>query len=523
MTYDTAHPLTLKQNHGFTLGFRILQIVAYVCFLWLWATVLEYTPRAIDTAILLFSAPPALLMFWRKPEYGLIALMFFGSGFIPPALVDVRLSQLGGFELRDLLLFTMLGISGIKSLLYKEFRIAWWPVGGLLLAFLMMVFFSLIHALFLEGVPGNWAFSDARILFFYLTFFITTWCITSKDTLLTLVIGCFVIADITAAIVLVQQQLGAYNFVLSSMSDGSWQIAEQAGSVRVVPPGIVFMYFMLLISIGLSFFWKLSCLSKSFLFLHTAFLGLGLIFTFTRSAWVATAIALLMLALVSFPDYKPYFFHSLIVIVASIFFVVGAFGLIRDRLSLDNVTFLGIFDRFVSIFTVEDTLETNSLQWRYFEIQEASKAIEESPLIGMGLGNSYRNLTAFQGEARGLWTDGDLSYVRIDRFTRYVHSSYFAIAVKMGIPALILLMGFFFSAIVKSISLHHALPNSLAKGVALPISAGMVGLLQWSFLHAHLILASSTLVIGLMIGLLATVHHIYIHQPQHPVVRRILD
>jgi O-antigen ligase len=505
-----------KQAQYIGLISTTLRIIAWICALWLWASVLEATPDAIDMGIIALTIVPAIYLFWKQPEYGIIALMFYTSGFIAPSFVDVRLPVIGGgLEMRDILLILMFVLTFFKRLSHKQITIPWWPVGGILLAFMLMMFFSLIYALFYESVPSNWALSDARILFFYSMFFITAWSITSKQSLYILVIASFVIADITATIVLIQQYLGPYNYLLNAMNDSSWQIWEVAGSTRVVPPGIVYMYFMMLISLGLTIFWHVDLKKTLFWIFHTCFLSIGLIFTFTRSAWVASAIAIALLVIFTYPSYKHYFLRILVLIGAVAAVIFALYSLVFPNLSLENKAALGVFDRFVTIFTVEDTLETNSLQWRYFEIQEANKAILEAPLTGVGLGNSYRNINAFQREAQGAWTDELIYAERIDRFTRYVHSSYFAIAVKMGIPALLVLLSFYSAAILKSFALHQILPDSLAKGLALTIATGLIGLLQWSFLHAQLFLTSSTAVIGLMIGILASIHYLYVSYPQN--------
>jgi hypothetical protein len=492
----------------------IVKIVAWIGLLWGWATLLEYAPDALDIAILLVSAVPAIIFFWKKPAYGIISLMFFTSGFLAPDIVDIRLPLVGGFELRDILMMVMLLLSIFRRLSMRHVPIPWWPVGGLLLAFMLMMVFSAVYAIGFEGGAKNWALSDARILLFYAVFFITAWNITNKESLYILVIGSFVIADMMAAIVLIQQKLGPYNYLLISMEDPSWQIWEQVGSTRVVPPGIIYMYFMMLISLGLTIYWNIDFQKTLLWIFHTVFLGAGLIFTFTRSAWVATGIAILLMIILMYPTYKPVLGRVAVIVGATALFLIGSLGLIYDNYAVDNPAVKAIFERFTSIFTVEDTLETNSLQWRMFENQEATKAILEHPLTGVGLGNSYRDLTVFQGEAQGQWTDGDISYKRIDRFTRYVHSSYYALTVKMGIPALLIFLAFCFASIFKSIRLYYRLPNGLAKGVSLAIGTGMVGLMQWSFLHAHLILAASTAVIGLMIGMLAAVHYLYVIEPQ---------
>lgn len=516
MAYPLSFQTTRPTRRGYRLGIvgTIAKIVAWIAVLWGWATVLEYSPDVVDIIILLISAVPATIFFWKKPAYGIIALMFFASGFLAPDIVDIRLPVVGGFELRDIILLVLFILSLFKRLTRRHLTIPWWPVGGLLLAFLLTMFYSFIYAMFFEGTPRNWILSDTRILMFYGLFFITAWNITNKQSLYILVIGSFVIADITAGIVVIQQHLGAHNLLLPSMEDPSWQVWESVGSTRVVPPGIIFMYFMMLVSLALTVYWNVDRQKTLLWIVHTVFLSIGLIFTFTRSAWVATGIAVILMVILMFPTYKPHLGRVIVLTVATALLLVGGLGLIYDSIAVKNEAVKAIYDRFTSIFTIEDTIESNSIQWRLFENQEATKAIREHPLMGVGLGGSYRPITVFQGEAEGLWTDGDISYKRIDRFTRYVHSSYFHIAVKMGIPALIILLTFYIATIVKSISLYRQLPNGLAKGVALAVGVGMVGLLQWSLAHAHLILASSTAVIGLMVGILAAVHQLYITEPQ---------
>lgn len=490
-----------------------LTTIIWVLGLWQWGNLLKATSDSVDLIILALTFGPALILFWSKPEYGVIAFMFFASGFLAPNFVDIRLPIGGGLEMRDLLLLALFGLMFFQRLSRKNLTIPWWPVGGLLVFFLAMVFFSAWYALRVERVAANWVLSDVRILLFYLTFFITAWAIASRQALYTAVIGCFVVADITAAIVIIQQYLGPHRLLLESMSDTSWQIWAQQGATRVVPPGIVFVYFMMLMSVGLIAIYRTS--TRQFLFwtAHSVFLGVSLLLTFTRSSWVASGIALLLMTISLYPIYRLYLPRMLVFGMATLLFLGGTLGyfLQGDEIKIPVVS--GLVSRFSSIFEPGDTLETNSLQWRLFELQEASKAIRQSPFIGVGLGNSYRNLTVFQGEAQGLWTDGDISSRRIDRFTRYAHSSYLAITVKMGIPAMLMFLAFCGLSIFKSWRLYRVLPNGMAKGIVLPVAAGMVGLLQWSTFHAQLILAGSTPVIGFVIGLLAAIDHI---QAQHP-------
>src|SRR5688572_26201515 len=110
----------IKQVEGSTLLVVIAKVVVWICALWVCATILERTSALIDMGILIVSAPPALYLFWRKPEYGLMALLVFGSGFLAPNFVDIRLPVLGGFEARDILLMSLFMMSLVKALLHRE-------------------------------------------------------------------------------------------------------------------------------------------------------------------------------------------------------------------------------------------------------------------------------------------------------------------------------------------------------------------------------------------------------------------
>ena len=479
--------------------------IAWVLLVWWLGNLLFESSESMDLVILGIAAVPMLFIFWFRPEYGLIALMFFSSGFLAPNFVDIRLPIGGGLEMPEMLLFSLFGTLFVQRLIRKQLTIPWWPIGGFLLIFLGFAVFSAFNALAFENVPSNWALSDLRILFFYLTFFIAAWAIQSERSLYTVIFGAFVIADITAGIIIIQQFLGANNLLLESMTDGSWAVYNEGGFVRILPPGIVFLYLMFLISFGYMVFAKKSASMLLFAIAQCGFLGLALLFTFTRSAWAATGIALILVLLILLPYYRSYYKHFLFFGAAGALFLFGGLGLVLDNRSVDIPLVESFVERFTSIFTVGETFESNSLIWRRFEFEQGVKSIRENPLVGVGLGNTYRSLTTLQGEAQGSWVDGDLSARRIDRFARYSHSSYLAIMIKMGIPALFFLLWFCFGVITHGIAMYYELEPGLAKGLALVIGPALLGLMQWSIFHAQLFLLGSTPVVGLMAGILAAI------------------
>ena len=456
---------------------------------------------------------PLFLLAWFRPEFGLLALIFLTSSFVPADIVDVRLPIGGGLDLRDLTLLGMLGLLGFQGLTRKALPVPWWPIGMLLLAFLGLAVFSAVYALFFQGVEPNWALNDLRILMYYAVFFVTSWVITQRRQLAIVLAGLFLIADLTAGIVILQQFLGTGNRLLAAMSGTHWHLWQQDaasggfGLVRVVPPGHVLMYFMMVIAFGLMVFTRQNPRLRAILALQFVYLNVGLLLTYTRAQWVAAAIALGLIFIVLLPTYKAQFARYLVVGIPVLLLAYTLFGTELQE-SIENVPVANaLAERALSIFTPGKTLETFSLQWRLFETEEALRSISEHPLLGVALGNSYRDVTLLRGEASGRF-QGGLARGVFSRFTRFIHSSYLSITVKMGLPALIGFLWFCVASIVKGWQLYRNLSESQLKGLVLAVVAGFIGLLQWSLLHQRLMETESTSVVGLMVGLIASVQYI---------------
>jgi len=161
----------------------------------------------------------------------------------------------------------------------------------------------------------------------------------------------------------------------------------------------------------------------------------------------------------------------------------------------------------MTILSVDSTLESKSLQWREFENRSAMDSIIKNPIFGVGLGGRYRELTTLQGEATGSYTRGSLEAGEISRFTRYVHNSYLSITVKMGIPGLLVLIWFFIGFLIYAWKFYKNMQKSEFKGITLAIIVSFVGMLFWSYFHAHLIKVEATPVFGLMVGVVVVVNN----------------
>jgi O-antigen ligase len=494
-------PVTAPGTH------RVLATVLGVLGLGVLAAALYLAPQPATLGLVLLGLGlPITILLWHRPEFGLLVLVFLASSFVPANIVDVRLPIGGGLDLRDLVLISMFGLVFLRELTHETLKVPWWPVGGVLLLFLIMAVFSAFYALVVEHVELNWALGDLRILSLYITFYITLWSIKRPEQLKTLLVGLFIIANLTTVIIYLQQFLGADNPLLKAMMMGrDWRVYQQAGAVRVVPAGQVLMHFMWLISLGVLVLGRPNRWLKVFYVMQLLFLGGGHLLTYMRAQWVALIIGLGLVFIVLVPTYKQRLDKAVAIACCIVLLFVGviAGGSLSEVSATPFVA--GITQRFGSLLTPTDTSGTQSLQWRSFEIEQALKAIRKQPLTGVGLGNRYRALSSYSSEASGSLTQGSIAVGQVSRFTRYVHNSYISIAVKMGIPGLIVFLWFCAAVLVKGFQMYRDMPDSDYKGMVLGILVGFAGLLVWCYFHAHLIKAESTATIGIMAALVGSI------------------
>ena len=467
---------------------------------------------------------PLFLALWRRPEFGLLAIIFLMSSLVPSDAVDLRLAVGGGLELRDLLLILMLGLLILRGLVHRSLPIPWWPVGTPLLVFLGLAVLSTLYALGYRHVASNWVLGDLRILLFYAVFFVTAWAVTSRRQLTTVLVGSFILADLIAGVIILQQFLGPNHPLLAAMSGSNWQLyeVEQTGGaggfqlVRIMPPGVVLVYFMMILAFCLMVLTRRGFSMSIVLAAQLVYLNIGLLLTYTRALWLAAAIAVGLALVFLFPTHKAelarYFAIGVLLLLLLFGLLLALPGITPEPAITDSTVAASFIERGRTILAPQKALESNSLQWRVFETELGMQSVAEHPWLGVGLGNSYRPITPLQGEAIGWMTNGNLAAGVISRFTRFIHNSYLSIAVKMGLPALACFLWFFASLIINSGRLYLALSEGQLKGIALAVSAGCTGLVLWSFFHQHFVQAESTAIIGLMAGLAGSLHQNFLGQ-----------
>ncbi len=442
---------------------------------------------------------PALWLLWLRPELGLLGFLFLTSGFIAPDAVELRL-PVGGLETRDLLLLAMLAITAIRSYLEgRRLELPWWRVSGPLLVLLAVGLYSALYALAYQGVAPNWALGELRAVVYYATFFVVVWAVKTRRQLRTVLFGLFLLADLTAGVIILQQFLGVDNRLLAAMTGGDWEVWQVEGlsggfgAVRVLPAGHALTYAVSIVAFALLLMGRQAALVRAALAAQFVYLNFGLLLTYTRAQWLASMVALaLVVWFVSRSDKarlaRYVMAAGLTVPLAYALFSTGGVA------TVDDEPFLTAFAaRALTLVAPTETLGTDSLRWRAFETEKALTAIAEQPFLGVGLGNAYRDATLLRGEARSGGT----------RLTRYVHNSYLYVTVKMGLLGLLALLWFSGAFVVSGWRAFAALAAGTGKALMLAVLASFVGLLVWSFTHAQLLSAEGTAVVGLLAGLAA--------------------
>lgn len=500
-------PATTRRMYwalGITLG---------VLGLGLLATSLYLAPQPATLGLVLLGLGlPIMLLLWQRPEFGLLAIIFLTSSLVPSDAVDLRLPIGGGLDLRDLVLIGMMGLLILRGLSHNTLSVPWWRVSAPLFAFLGCALFSTLYALFYQKVESNWVLSDLRSLIFYCVFFVTAWAVTDRRQLAIVLVGLFIVSDILSGVLILQQFIGTDHPLLAAMSYTNWQIDVEPssgsggfGTVRIMPPGIALVYFAMVIAFCLMVFTQHRRRLRVIVALQFVYLNFGLLLTYTRALWIASAIAMGVVMLVIFPFYKAYLTRYFLIGIVGMGLLVSLLGTQLTQSISDSGLVTAFLSRVTSIFTPEETIHSYSLQWRIFEQEEGLRSVSEHPLLGVGLGNSYRKVTLLQGEDLG-WVTKNTASGEISRFTRFLHNSYLSIAVKMGVIGLACFLWFCIAVMVSSAKLYRNLSDGQSRAIALAVPATFLGLMFWSFFHEHFIQTESTAIVGLIAGLAASLY-----------------
>lgn len=160
----------------------------------------------------------------------------------------------------------------------------------------------------------------------------------------------------------------------------------------------------------------------------------ALLFTYTRGAWLGLGVVLVVLGIMKYR--KP-----LIMSAAVICFLI-VFGQLINSVLIDSANINLNTNPLISRFAARSE-EADSIDWRFVVLQTMLPQVAAQPWLGVGVGNF---VTLRQLSDIGLFEDPE------------AHNDYLRLAIEVGLPGLLLYLGFLLSILVAAVRNYRSWP-----------------------------------------------------------------
>jgi len=268
----------------------------------------------------------------------------------------------------------------------------------------------------------------------------------------------------------------------------STQGQTYGGVFRILPPGQSLILVAFIVSTVTLVLARVR-LSSMLRFLQWALLGLVVLLTFNRTYWVAVALQLPLLGyLVKKQDRRRLIGWGLLVAF------LGAVGLPVAFTEPESLTASLASASYERLRTLVDpkTPREDSLEMRYVEYEYALPQISSIPLLGLGIGSSYRPWDPridWEGPG-GSGFDG----------RAYIHNGHLWILLQSGVLGYVCFVWLSLTFLVRGLKHWREMPTLLMRSAVLGFSLAYLGVLVSSS-SSPLIMESFWIpVIGLMMG-----------------------
>lgn len=325
----------------------------------------------------------------KRPELGLLGILVATSSIVFED--QLPLIPAGGLSLHlpDILLLGMLGLIIIRWLVEHNFKLLATPIDWPLIAFFLLTLISTIIAISQSNTDIVLSRSMIRTMSYYLSFFIVTNLIRERRQLNLLINGIFLLASIVSVVMVVQYLVGSSVSILPGRVEVlTTQGINYNDVTRILPPGVAILLVAFLASLCVLLLEK----NKSFVvlkFLQFGLFGLALLFTFLRSYWGVLIIAFILLIMILRGQERRKFVNWSV----GILLIAGI--ILTIVFNIPNTKVVGLVnasvERLQTIFSLETYQgQDSSLNWRTIENGYAVDQIITHPILGSGMGSTYR-------------------------------------------------------------------------------------------------------------------------------------
>ncbi|NOH01924.1 MAG: O-antigen ligase family protein [Chloroflexi bacterium] len=386
----------------------------------------------------------------KAPELPILAILVFSSGLLPRYLNRFVNLGVGNFQISDLILLSLLGLTGFRIFAERGFTFRKTPLDLPVMLYCFAVIFGMYTAVSQYGIEFSYTTYEARIMLSYSIFFVITQLLRTPQQIKRLVIGIAIIGLTVSTLLLLQVTTGFTIPFIPSLYFRADRLS------RAYHPGFyaVFITMMMLVCYQSTHKSNLRTLA---LWLAVFMLGLSITISLGRNIVFSTLIALAMLGILLQGKER----RRLALLILAIILVAASLFAVLKVLSPNSALLAyprALMGRLFNLVETNPLSPDETLLWRVEETNYAWQHIQEHPLVGIGLFNPYRPVF-FIG----------------DTLQTYIHNGYLWVWLKTGllgfIPFVVFIFGFILHGFLKWRSVQDPFLRAIALGAPLIIFA----------------------------------------------------
>ena len=431
----------------------------------------------------------------KRAEVALLGILLVTSSILFEE--QLPLVSAGGISLQvsDFLLLGMLGLLIVRWLAEPGFKFVHTPLDWPLLLFYGALLLSSILAMLNSSLDFEAGRRGVRVITYYLTFFVVTNFVIERRQLNLLVNGIFLMATITAGVMVAQYILGdSVKLLPGRVEELSTEGVGYSGITRILPPGVSIVWvsfitvFCILILENIKPHGWLE-------YIQFGLLGMALLFSFLRSYWGASvAVFFLLFFILRGQDRKKLVNRGVIIIVSAVVVFLVFYGIMGSQAQmLANAS----SERFNTVFRIETyTGKDNSLNSRKIENEYAFRKLSQTPWLGVGMKANYRP-----------W-DSRLDYPGFDG-RDFIHNGHLNVLLRSGVIGYLCFLWLTIVFLVRGFKYWRGISSLRMRGVFLGFTLVCVALLMAAYTNSFYVTWSWTPVIGIMMGVNENILRIY--------------
>lgn len=428
----------------------------------------------------------------KRPEIALLGILVVTSSILFEDMVP--LVPIGGASLaaHDLILLGLLGLIAVRSLTEPKFKVVRTPLDVPMLLFYGVTLLATLIAISQSSVEIVAARRATRVLSYYLVFFAVTNLVRERRQLNLLLNGFFYLATVVAAAMSAQFLFGdSVKLLPGRVETLGTQGTVYEGITRILPPGwsIILVSFVTIVCIlTMQEFSPVTWLRT----LQLSLMGMALLVTFLRSYWAVIAIVFVLLTyLLRGTDRQRLIRGMLAVIFLAVVILIPLMG---DSGSPAAKLASASADRFSTLSNIGTFQgQDSSLNWRIIENRYALSTITSHPLLGLGMGFTYR-----PWDSRLDPPDAKLFYSY--DFRKHIHNGHFWILLQSGFLGYLAFAWLSLAFLIRGFRYWRLVADDQMRAVVLGFTLVYLAVLIAAAVNSTFMQGAWTSVIGIIFG-----------------------